>query len=102
MSSFGEIRAQRLKNAFIGRAPYLDAFERNLASAPEKREYVVAITGPSGAGKTFLAKRFRQLAAARDFRTAMLDRHDFDLLGALSRLSHELDPELRHFSHFDR
>jgi AAA ATPase domain len=75
--SWKEIRDQRRKENFVGRADQLRAFTDNFAG-DEPNYMVFAVTGEGGVGKTTLLKQFEALASSPSINAICIrcdDRH---------------------------
>lgn len=87
------LHQQKLGEDFIGRADELSRFEHNLDPTNEKPALVFNISGQGGMGKTYLLKRFRQMAEARDALTASTDEAQQNVVEAMARLAEELQKQ---------
>ncbi|MFQ5897993.1 MAG: tetratricopeptide repeat protein, partial [Candidatus Methylomirabilia bacterium] len=89
--SLQAILKRRQQQEFVGRDEQLALFDHNLALPPDddRRRFIFSITGPGGAGKTWLLRRFRQLAESRGGITAWIDETVEDLPAAMGRIADE-------------
>ncbi len=93
--SLSEIIRGRQQEAFVGREDQITAFRQNLTYSPqdEQRRFVYAISGQGGVGKTWLMRRFQEIAQASGGITSWTDESQDDLpstMGAIaSQLGHQ-------------
>lgn len=88
-SSLQDIIKHRQQEEFVGREEQLDFFRRNLHLVPENpsRRFIVSISGQGGVDKTWLLRRFRQIAEKFDVVTASADESEEDVPDVLGRFA---------------
>ncbi|MEY8043452.1 ATP-binding protein [Saccharopolyspora cebuensis] len=87
--SLQEIVRRRQGGDFVGRERHCADFRANLARPPQdpKRAFVLALHGQAGVGKTFLLRRWRQIAVDSGTLVAELDGSEPNLVSALSTIA---------------
>ncbi len=92
-ASLQEIVKRRQEEAFWGRKEQLSLFSTNLALPLEddRRRFVFEIVGQAGVGKTWLMRRFSQLAEAADGITAWTDDVETDIPEVLGQFAEQFE-----------
>ncbi len=91
--SLFEILRRRQGAGFIGRAPYIERFRKNLSFSinDPRRRFVFAVSGEPGVGKTWLMARLQRLANLEFGVCAVWDSGESeDPLAVMVHLAHQL------------
>jgi tetratricopeptide (TPR) repeat protein len=90
-TSLQNILKSRQEEEFVGREEQLAFFRRNLGLAPENpsRRFIVNISGQGGVGKTWLLRRFRQIAEDSGAVTACTDETESDIPAVMSCIAEQ-------------
>jgi tetratricopeptide (TPR) repeat protein len=90
-TSLQDILKSRQEEEFVGREEQLAFFRRNLGLAPENpsRRFIVNISGQGGVGKTWLLRRFRQIAEDSGAVTACTDETESDIPAVMSCIAEQ-------------
>lgn len=94
-SSLQDIIKRRQRTIFVGREEHITLFRRNLALSldDERRHFIFNVAGQGGVGKTWLLRRFRQLAEAGDAITAWTDEADEDVPDIMGHIAEQLEDQ---------
>lgn len=95
---------RRQQGGFVGRQGEVVQFEDNLGLPTDHpgRRFLFNIYGDAGVGKTYLARRLRQVAIASGCLTAYIDEAVVDSVSAMSAISEEFGREGIRFDEFEK
>jgi tetratricopeptide (TPR) repeat protein len=97
-----EEQQAEFEEVFVGRGQELDTFRRELALPPEsRRTFIFEVQGQAGVGKSFLLKRFQQIARQEGARTGWSDGEQLNLLEMMVRLAEDLRTQDAALEDFD-
>jgi hypothetical protein len=93
--SLQDILKLRQQEEFVGREEQLAFFRRNLSLAPENpnRRFIVNVFGQGGVGKTWLLRRFRQIAEEFGAVTACTDEAESDIPAVMGRIAEQFEAQ---------
>ncbi len=81
---------QRQQSEFVGRDDQVTLFRRNFALPLDERIYIFNIFGQGGVGKTWLLRRYREVAAGVNVLTVLTDDDQTDVLTTMDQIAREL------------
>src|SRR3712207_5524334 len=83
------------RRSFVGREEQLASFRQNLILSPydEGRLFIYNIWGQSGVGKTFLLRRFEQLAKEAKAITAWTNENQQDIPHTMWRIAEQFEQQ---------
>lgn len=93
--SLQDILKRRQRSDFVGREEQIALFRQNLALPldDDRRRFIFNVAGQGSVGKTWLLRRFRQLAGARDAITAWTDEAEEDVPEVMGRIAEQFEEQ---------
>ena len=92
-TSLQDILKRRQQDEFVGREEQRTFFQTNLGYTPDdsRRRFVINISGQGGVGKTWLLRRFREIAEEAGVVTACTDQNEHDLPGVMGHIAEQFE-----------
>lgn len=88
-----DILKQRQREQFVGRSDKIALFDRNFTLPLEHRKFIFNLSGQGGVGKTFLLRRYRQIAESAQAITAWADETESDIPMLLGHIAFHLEQQ---------
>ncbi|MBC7252278.1 MAG: tetratricopeptide repeat protein, partial [Anaerolineae bacterium] len=95
VKSLQDILKQRQQEDFVGREEQLTFFEENIRRSPDdpRRRFIIGVSGQGGVGKTWLLRRFRQIAEAQGAISAWTDELQRNLPEVMGCIAEQFDAQ---------
>jgi tetratricopeptide (TPR) repeat protein len=101
-SSLQAILKRRQQEEFIGRNEQLNLFRQNMVLPlnDDRRRFVFSVWGQGGVGKTWLIRRFFQLAKSSNALTSWIDEKEEDIASVMGRIAEQCEQQGHPFRTF--